>query len=172
MSTSKEAVDQSRKFGFKETREQYQQRKKQERHLKWMEKLSKEDLGKLHTELESLNRARFLAPQQNERKRLVHRMIRDLEATNNKKPEKEAPLTVSTPSTTDSDSDDDLFLAKGAVTSDEHRRLFVPRSILRKQEEKKPVEKTAQQLADEAEENLLAALHEDDDLDSFLDSLQ
>lgn len=171
MSTSKEAADQSRKFGFKETREQYQQRKRQEKQLKWTEKLSKEDLGKLQMELESLKRARFLAPQQNERKRLVHRMIRDLEAAENKEPEEETPVVATTPSAVDSDSDEDIFFTKGTLTNDEHKRLFIPRSIRKKPEEKK-CEKTAQQLAEEAERELLAAVHNDDDLDSFLNSLQ
>ncbi|KAG5479522.1 hypothetical protein LSCM1_04788 [Leishmania martiniquensis] len=172
MPPSKEVADQSRKFGFKETREQFQQRKRQERDLKWKEKLSREDLSKLRLELESLSRARFLAPQQNERKRLVHRMIQDLEAISNKEPEKEAPLTASTLSPVDSDSDDDLFLARGTATSDEHRGLFVPRSIRRKQVEKKPEKKTPQEIAEEAEKKLLATLQDDHDLDSFLDSLQ
>ncbi|CAJ1012128.1 hypothetical protein Q4I28_007441 [Leishmania naiffi] len=170
MSASKKTTDHSRKFGFKETREQYQQRKKQEKHLKWTEKLSKENIGKLHTELESLKRARFLAPQQNERKRLVHRMIQDLEATENKEPE-EAPAVAPTPSIVDSDSDDDLFFSKRTTTNDENKRLFVPRSIRRKVEKKK-TERTTQQLADEAERELLTAQHDNDDIDSFLNSFQ
>ncbi|AYU78675.1 hypothetical protein conserved [Leishmania donovani] len=171
MPTSKEAADQSRKFGFKETREQYQQRKRQEKQLKWTVRLSREDLGKLKIELESLKRARFLAPQQNERKRLVQRMIRDLEAAENKEPEEETPVVATTPPAVDSDSDDDIFFAKGTLVNDEHKRLFIPRSIRRKPEEKN-CEKTAQQLAGEAEKELLAAVHDDDDIDSFLDSLQ
>ncbi|CAG9573645.1 conserved hypothetical protein [Leishmania major strain Friedlin] len=171
MSTSKEAADQSRKFGFKESREQYQQRKRQEKQLKWTERLSKEDLGKLRIELDSLKRARFLAPQQNERKCLVHRMIRDLEAAENKEPKEETPVVATMPSALDSDSDDDIFSGKGTLTNDEHKRLFIPRSVRKKPEEKK-CEKTAQQLAGEAERELLAAVHDDDDLDSFLDSLR
>ncbi|GET88451.1 hypothetical protein, conserved [Leishmania tarentolae] len=171
MSASKDTADQSRKFGFKETREQYRERKKQEKQLKWTERLSKEDLGKLQIELESLKRARFLAPQQNERKRLVLRMIRELEAAESKEAEKEEPAVVTTPSVVESDSDDDIFLADGRMTHDEDKRLFIPRSIRRKPEDKK-IEKTPHQLAEEAERELLADVQGDEDIDSFLDSLQ
>ncbi|KAG5505836.1 hypothetical protein JKF63_05172 [Porcisia hertigi] len=171
MATSKGSADQSRKFGLKESREQYQQRRKEEKHLKWTNKLSKEDLGKLQTELDSLNRARFLAPQQNERKRLVQRMIRDLEATENEKSEV-MPTVAPTQSTVDSDSDDDLLFSKDTVTNDEHKRLFVPRSVRRKPEIKPSEEKkSSQRLAENAEKELLAAVHDDDNTESFLDSL-
>ncbi|KAK7196756.1 hypothetical protein NESM_000615400 [Novymonas esmeraldas] len=172
MPAPKEAADQSRKFGFKESREQYEQRKKQEKQVKWNEKLAKEDLGKLQAELESLDRARFLAPQQNERKRLVLRMIRDMQPAEDREPEVAAPVAARAPSPAESDSDDDVLFAKGTTTNDEHRRLFVPRSIRKKPEETKPPEeKTAEQMAHEAEKELLAAVGGDEDVDAFLDSL-
>jgi phage-related minor tail protein len=175
MSNSKTGVDQSRRFGFKESREQYEHRKKQEKQTKWIHKLSKENVCKLREELDSLERARFLTPQQNERKRLVTRMLRDLEAKNKPVEDMKPPLKKehSPPKDSDSDDDDgDFLFSRSASTSDEDKRLFVPRK-LRKREEVKTVGavKTAQQIAEEAEKELLAAQDKDDDLDAFLDAL-
>lgn len=173
MSTSKGIADQARRFGFKETREQYESRKKQEKQLKWDEKLSKENLSKLREELDSLERARFLAPQQNERKRLVSRMIRDLEAKNKPTAVEERVEKTEPQPAPDSDSDDDDFLfSRKSGAPDENKRLFVPRN-LRKKEEVNPAETTTtvQQTAEEAEKELLASRQDDDDLDAFLDAL-
>lgn len=173
MSSAKPPLDQSRKFGFKETREQYEQRKKQEKQSKWAERLGKENLDKLQAELASLERARFLAPQQNERKRLVQRMIKDLEVGDENVATSETPVAEQAAPPADSDSDDELLFARGTATNDENIRLFVPRSIRRKAEEKAPEEekKTVEQLAEEAEKELLAAAGSGDDLDAYLDSL-
>lgn len=173
VSNAKSAAEQSRRFGFKETREQYEHRKKQEKQTKWNEKLSKESLGKLREELDSLERARFLAPQQNERKRLVLRMVKDLEAKDKPVKEEEPVVKKEAPPPPDSDSDDDLIFSRSATTHDEDKQLFVPRA-LRKKEEVTAVEvtKTEQQVAEEAEKELLAAREGDNDLDAFLDALQ
>ncbi|KPA78401.1 hypothetical protein ABB37_06510 [Leptomonas pyrrhocoris] len=173
MSAPKGSVDQSRKFGFKESREQYEHRRKQEKQAKWDEKLSKENLNKLREELESLERARFLAPQQNERKRLVSRMIKDLEARY--KPTKEVvPTLQKEPSPPqDSDSEDDILFSRNTTIHDEDKRLFIPRTLRKKEEAKRvDVADNAQQTAEEAEKELLAAREDDSDLDAFLDTLQ
>lgn len=173
MSSSKNAADQSRRFGFKETREQYEHRKKQEKQTKWDEKLSKENLSKLREELDSLERARFLAPQQNERKRLVSRMIKDLEAKNKPTAEVEPAVQKEPLPSQNSDSDDDFLFAGGVSAHDEDKRLFIPRTLRKKEEPKKiePVE-TTKQTAEEAEKALLEALKGNEDFDTFLDTLE
>lgn len=173
MSNAKSSVDQNRRFGFKETKEQYELRRKQEKQSKWEEKLNRESLDKLRKELDSLERATFLAPQQNERKRLVVRMVRDLEA-------REKPVTEEKPAAAkekspppDSDSDDDFLFSSSAITRDEDKQLFIPRK-LRKKEEPVVAEtaKSAQQVAEEAERELLVAREDDDEIDAFLDTLE
>lgn len=173
MSSSKNAADQSRRFGFKETREQYEHRKKQEKQTKWDEKLSKENLSKLREELDSLERARFLAPQQNERKRLVSRMIKDLEAKNKPTAEVEPAGQKEPLPSQNSDSDDDFLFAGGVSAHDEDKRLFIPRTLRKKEEPKKtePVE-TTKQTAEEAEKALLEALKGNENFDTFLDTLE
>lgn len=173
MSSTKGSADQTRRHGFKETKEQYELRRKQEKQLKWDEKLSRESLDKLNKELDSLERATFLAPQQNERKRLVVRMVRDLEARAKPVTEAEPVAAKESSPPPDSDSDDDFLFSSSAITRDEDKQLFVPRKLRRKEE---PVvaeaPKTAQQTAEDAERELLEAGDAEENLDAFLDSLE
>ncbi|KAG8346941.1 hypothetical protein TRVL_02245 [Trypanosoma vivax] len=72
-------ASEQRRFGFKSTRKEVLQLRKIEKQHRWDTTLDRCDISRLRGELEELSRASFRAPHQNERKRMIERMLHDIE---------------------------------------------------------------------------------------------
>ncbi|CCW70392.1 unnamed protein product [Phytomonas sp. Hart1] len=159
----------TRKHGFKESRTERKMRLKHEKEEKWGNKLQKEDLSKLAKELDSLVRAKFLSPQQKERKRLVEKMINSLEKKN--EDEKEPLQSPVLSSSQSSVFEEDLIFKADDNEKETHDALsFLPRCFKsrRKNVDEIPELSKSQQ----AEKQLLEAVAaDDDDQEAFLASL-
>lgn len=177
-------VELKRKFGFKESREDREKRLRDEKQQKWQTKLDRESLEKLQTELYSLERSTFLAPQQKERKRLVERMVSGLLKQKEIADRHDALLAAEAEDTNDgtaqaplseTDSDDDIYGVNvaDAFTGTTDVEAFVPRTVKsRRIEERQECAKDDTDDRLKAEQDLLTAMgNDDDDLDGFLDAL-
>lgn len=160
-------TEQKRKFGFKESRDDLKKRLQSEKKEKWRKKISQEDHGKLNSELKCLCKAAFLSPPQKERKRLVEKMLREMNSEKQTPivSENEKELNILEPE--DEKKEDDF-----SVVYDNFREgrndIFVPRS-LRKEETKK---KSLKEVAEVAERQILETCdHESGDLDDFFRNL-
>ncbi|CCW62908.1 unnamed protein product [Phytomonas sp. EM1] len=158
-----------RKHGFKESRTERQERLKQEKQLKWVTKLQKEDLGKLERELDSLMRAEFLSPQQKERKRLVEKMVNTLRKIND---DEKVPVTEPVLSSSPSSvvNEDFMMIVEDKENEPSDALIFVPRSFKSKRRNVEEIPESTK--AKKAEKLLLeAAAEDDDDQEAFFASL-
>ncbi|KAH8616559.1 hypothetical protein ERJ75_000457700 [Trypanosoma vivax] len=134
-----EASEQKR-FGFKRTRKEVLQLRKIEKQHKWDIALDRCDISRLRNEFEELRRASFRAPRQNERKRLIERMIHDIEkrktCADNEDKRREPLVSAATEKSSGlpcGDSDDtllpsciDISLPVAFAAKPDH---FVPRTV-------------------------------------------
>lgn len=158
---------QKRKFGFKESREDIKKRLQNEKKEKWKKKISKEDPAKLTIELESFLRASYLSPPQKERKRLVEKMLQEMNSTKERSDTEENKISFITAPPKEEEKENDLALVY-ANFSEGRNDLFIPRSI--RKDEKKQV--SGDDLAKIAEKDILKTYDNDDgELDDFLNSL-
>ncbi|RNF10927.1 hypothetical protein TcG_09327 [Trypanosoma cruzi] len=175
-------MEQQRLHGFRLSKKEIEERNKIEQRRKWNEKLERVDVVKLRTELESLNRASFLTPQQNERKRLVSRMVSDLEqrarvASDMQKESQLDPqcrnLSISTSSSEDYD---DLFgraRVDSTVRDSFPTKAFqlLPRSLRKRNNEGALIAGGDKKRAKMAEDALLSSSTVGDNIEEFFDSL-
>eukprot|EP00796_Vickermania_ingenoplastis_P010124 gene10124-7088_t len=161
--------EQKRKFGFKETREERNEREDQEKKDRWKRRLEKENQKKLLLELDSLNRAAFLSPHQRERKCLVERMIRDLAAENKstvKSGNQQGNNPVLESGNQAEDEEESIFEKFSEARTD----IFRPRILRRKE----TFSRSPENVAKDAEKKLLdlAKSIREEDLDDFFDTLE
>lgn len=158
---------QKRKFGFKESREDLKKRLQSEKKEKWRKKLSQEDHGKLSSELKCLCKAVFLSPPQKERKRLVEKMLREMNSEKQTSIENENEKKMSIHEPEDEEKEDDFSVVYENFR-ERRNDFFVPRS-LRKEETKN---KSLKEVAEVAEKEILETCdQESGDLDDFLNNL-
>ncbi|ORC84142.1 uncharacterized protein TM35_000481030 [Trypanosoma theileri] len=173
--------DEARRHGFRLTKKELEDRRKSEKIRKWNERLDREDIVKLRAELDSLNRATFLAPHQCERKRLVERLIRDLERRNcndsvsASKPQEESLDREQSVCSSSSEDCDNLFVS--TITESTVMDGFptkadqiLPRS-LRKRQKEDVVDDRYRKRIRNAEDALLSSNTVGDNLEEFFDSL-
>ncbi|KEG11971.1 hypothetical protein DQ04_02101050 [Trypanosoma grayi] len=179
------SVDERRLHGFRLTKKEVEERRRAEKLRKWNEKLEQSDLVKLKKELDSLHQARFLAPQQNERKRLVERMIRDLERRELKccsedggADEKQVDFPKRERSVSSSSSDDceGLLVSSHVVRSEANSfpanaHHFLPRALRKRRCEGAVEENNRKHDAKVAEATLLSNNTVGGELEEFFDSL-
>ncbi|CAD2221073.1 hypothetical protein ADEAN_000860400 [Angomonas deanei] len=159
--------DLSRRHGVKKTRADRDAEEKERKKNIWEAKLNKENLEKLLLELVSLEKAKFLSPAQKERKRLVEKMVADLEKRekaakggDDEKEERESTASEEEPVSFFSDG----FTDKASLDT----RTFVPRAIKRKKTE---AVSAADLIAIEERKLLAASNSAEQDDNDFLDSL-
>ncbi|ESL05964.1 hypothetical protein TRSC58_06369 [Trypanosoma rangeli SC58] len=175
-------MEERRLHGFRVSKRGAVEGRRAERRRVWEEKLDRADFVKLQTELGSLSRAVFLTPQQNERKRLVGRMVRDLEERTRAAlgGEGESQLDPrcreSSVSGSCSDDHDDLFdrtRAEAAVRDNPPTKAtqLLPSSVRKRCNGGDVGGGGARKRARIAEEALLASNTLGDSVEEFLDSL-
>ncbi|RNE97812.1 uncharacterized protein Tco025E_09447 [Trypanosoma conorhini] len=175
-------MEERRRHGFRVSKREIEERRRVEKRRKWDERLDRADLVRLQTELGSLNRAVFLTPQQGARKRLLGRMVRDLEqrtraaSGGGREPQLGPRCREPSASSSSADDGDGLFdrtRVEAAVRDNPPTKAIqlLPSSLRRRCNNGEVVGGGARKRARMAEEALLSSDTVGDNVEEFLDSL-